>query len=197
MSGKVGRPLSTSLTRRKPFLDEYLSSVSWKDLLKKFAEQRPLIFILMKGTSVDEVAILEASELLHIDKLGKVDAREMLTQKVVNGLSNKPVEEIEAIMQDELPPDEPEPPVIIPTKAPTSSVEIVKEAISEVAKTQGNEGEVSVGRWVEFTAPDNSMKQGRVTFITPDESSFLLTTKDGQSILVKAEKLISLIPEVV
>lgn len=179
------------LTKRRPFLDEYFRSVSWLELLKTLGERRPLIFIITNPKNqVREVVVKEESDLAYAERIKNMKPTDILNEKVVTFIAKENERET-IVVEAETRPEKKE------VAQETPAEKIVKEAVSEVAKQQGNEGEVTVGRWVEFEAPNGNIEQAHVSFITPDEQSFLLVRRDGSSVLVKAEKLLSLIPEVV
>lgn len=55
------------------------------------------------------------------------------------------------------------------------------------------EGEVAVGRWVEFK-DGNSIKTGKINWISSDEQEFLIKPKEGSATVVNQSSLISLVP---
>lgn len=181
--------MSKPLTKRYPYLDEYFTTVAWKDLLKKLGERRPLIFIMVNNLNrVTEVLVKEESEMEFVERLGRFKHTDRLTQRLSTKLTPPLLKAKVKVAPKEADPK--------PVAAPVVEDEILKEAISTVAVQRGNEGEAVPGRWVEFLA-GKEVKQGKIVEVSDDELFFTISTRDGQTLQVDADALQSLIPEVI
>jgi hypothetical protein len=189
--------MNQSLTKRKPFIDEYLQSVSWRDMVAKLGDRRPLIFIFINKTNqVVEIQLKEESDLAYVERTKQVDNIAMAVKKVAESTAAKSAPRLVS------PPMPPAPPVVESPKeeAPSTPVvsaeeQILKEALSAVAAQEGTEQQVVVGRWVEFI-DGSDLLQGKIVEISADESKFTLAVRGVDDVMVvDALQLQNLIPD--
>jgi hypothetical protein len=99
----------------------------------------------------------------------------------------------ETALKNEIPPmngSEELPQELPEEKPPEPPIEIIKEP-----EPESKEGEVALGKWVEFNSGDH-IKTGRVEWISADETEFLIKPKGESGVVVGVENLLSLLSDI-